>query len=66
MAEVNPPPPSDVQRELEQLRAAQPAPAPLQPSVARLLSSRVKRALILWAVLIGFFLLVWQFLVPAR
>jgi hypothetical protein len=75
MAEVTPPAPSaeELRRELERLRAAQPAaslaseaPAPLQPSVAQLLRNRVLRALLLWALLILAFLAIWQFLGPSR
>jgi hypothetical protein len=75
MAEVTPPAPSaeELRRELEQLRAAQPAasaasqaPAPFQASVAQLLWKRLRRTLLLWAVLVLAFLAIWQFLVPNR
>jgi hypothetical protein len=54
------PPTDDLQRELEQVRAAQPQqPSALQPPVRKFLFRGALRLLALWAVLILLFLVIW-------
>jgi hypothetical protein len=77
MAPVTPPTPGspteqELQRELEQVRAAQP-PDPGTPSsavaapptLAQVLRRRLLKTLGLWLLLVVAFLAIWQFLVPA-
>jgi len=62
-SEKNPPTAEELARELEQVRAAQPqVDAPPAASVAEVLKKRVKRAVILWAILVVAFLVIWTFL----
>jgi len=64
---VTPPSPEHLQRELEQLRAAQPPPAAAaQPTVSKLLARSVVRVLLLWFFLVCAFLAIWLFLAPMR
>ena len=57
------PPTDDVQRELEQVRAAQPQqPTSPQPPVRKLLLKGGLRLLLLWAILILMFIGIWFFL----
>ncbi len=66
MAEMIPetPSPEDLQRELEQVRAAQPSAAAQQPqpSLGSILMKRARRALLLWSILIVLFLVIWNVL----
>jgi hypothetical protein len=58
----------ELQRELEQVRAASPPVqgAPQQPSVRKALLKGTARPVILWTVLIVMFLVIWQFLGQGR
>lgn len=58
----------DLQRELEQVRAASPPPSasPGQPPMRRLLFKGPLRLLLLWVALILMFLVIWQFMGPSK
>ena len=62
-----PPFSEDIQREIEQVRAvqAQQSVDP-EPSVGKTLIKRGLRALLLWVILVGLFLVIWFVATPSE